>query len=152
MKQTGARILADIKEYWPAALVLLVYTAAVNLIFHNFCPMVIVSGLPCPGCGLTRSIVYLITGRLSQSLYINPMGIPIACILIYFFWNRYIIGRKAKGMTVLITCVTILLLVIYIYRMFMLFPNRVPYVYTENNILSRYFPFYEQILHGFGIL
>ncbi|MCH5256861.1 MAG: DUF2752 domain-containing protein [Lachnospiraceae bacterium] len=152
MKQTGARIWKDIREYWMAAVVLLVYTIAVNLIFHNFCPMVIVSGLPCPGCGLTRSIVCLISGRLSQSLYINPMGIPIACILIYFFWNRYITGRKAKGMTVLITCVVFMLLVLYICRMYMFFPNRVPYVYTENNILSRYFSIYEQILHGFRIL
>ena len=152
MNKIFERIWEDVREYWAAAVTLLVYIIMVNLIFHNFCPMVIVTGLPCPGCGLTRSVIYMISGKIAQSVYINPMGIPIACILAYFFFNRYILGRKAKGMMTLITCVILLLIVLYIWRMYVYFPNRVPYVYIEKNILSQYFGFYEQILHEIGIL
>lgn len=152
VKGIWGRIRRDIAEYWAAVAVLAVYTILVNLIFHAFCPMVIISGLPCPGCGLTRSIVYLASGRIGQSVYINPMGIPIACILIYFFWNRYIIGRSAKGMTQLIAVAVILLLLLYFLRMHSFFPNRIPYVYTEKNILSQNFAFYDKILHYLRIL
>ena len=144
--------MEDIREYRAAAVTLFVYVILVNLLFHNFCPMVIVTGLPCPGCGLTRSIVYLLSGKIVQSVNINPMGIPIACIIIYFFFNRYILGKKAKGMTVLITGVIIMLLLLYLWRMHIYFPNRAPYVYEKDNVLSRYFVFYEQILHEIGIL
>lgn len=152
IKGIKERIKEDIVQYWPAAAVLAVYTAAVNLAFHNFCPMVILSGLPCPGCGLTRSFLALASGKIEQSLFINPMGIPILGVLIYFFWNRYILGRKARYMTLLMGACVILLLILYFWRMHIFFPDRVPYVYTENNILARTNAFYEQILHDLGIL
>lgn len=152
MREIGKRIWHDVETYWAAAAALALYTVMVNLLFHHFCPMVIISGLPCPGCGLTRSFVYLASGKVQQSIYINPMGIPIAGILIYFFWNRYILGRKAKWMMRLIIIAVVMLLVLYFWRMYVFFPNRVPYIYTEGNILSHIFVFYEEILHEAGIL
>lgn len=152
MKQIGSRIWRDIKEYMPAAVVIAVYIIIVNLIFHTSCPMVIISGFPCPGCGLTRSIRYLLFGKIGQSLHINPMGIPIACISLYFFFNRYIIGKKAKGMTALISITIVMLLALYIWRMHIFFPYRAPYVYAEKNILSQNFSFYKQMLHDLKIL
>lgn len=152
VKGIFVRIRRDIAEYWPAAAALALYTVVVNLIFHAFCPMVIISGFPCPGCGLTRSFLYLASGRIMQSVQINPMGIPIAGILVYFFWNRYIIGKKAKGMSALMVIAVILLLALYVCRMHSFFPNRMPYVYAEKNILSRNFAFYDKILHDLRIL
>ena len=152
MKEIKNRILRDIKDFWVAALVIIGYGISVNLIFGAFCPMVIFTGLPCPGCGLTRSVCYLFTGHLQQSFYINPMGIPIVCLIIYFLWNRYIIGRKAKGMMYLIAAAVAFLVLLYVWRMVLFFPERVPYVYTEKNIMSDFFPFYEQILHEWKIL
>lgn len=152
MREIGKRIWHDVKAYWAAAAALALYTIMVNLLFHHFCPMVIISGLPCPGCGLTRSFIYLASGRIQQSIYINPMGIPIAAILIYFFWNRYILGREAKWMMRLIIIAVVMLLVLYFYRMYVFFPNRVPYIYNEGNVLSQVFVFYDEILHEAGIL
>ena len=45
------RIIADAKEYGVAAVMVLLYAVAVNLIFHAFCPLVIFCGFPCPGPG-----------------------------------------------------------------------------------------------------
>ncbi len=66
MREIRERILRDMKDFWLAALVIVGYGAAVNLIFGAFCPMVILTGFPCPGCGMSRSIFYLFTGRLQQ--------------------------------------------------------------------------------------
>lgn len=151
-KEIGARIRRDAKNMWIAAAALAVYTLLMNLIFHAFCPMVIVTGFPCPGCGMTRALFYLITGRISESFQMNPMGIWVACLLLYFGWSRYIIGRSAKGMKMLIGLTIVMLIVCYGIRMFLYFPDRAPYAYTKRNVLAGIFPFYEQILHELRIL
>lgn len=148
----GVRVGKDIRDYWGAAAALLVYTVLLDHIFDAFCPMVIIFGLPCPGCGLTRSVLYLASGQIYRSIWINPMGIPIVGILIYFFWNRYIIGRKAKWIVPLIIIAIVLLVILYIWRMYAFFPDRVPYVYTPDNVLSQNSAFYEQMLHYLRIL
>ncbi len=152
MRKIGERICQDIKNLWPAAIAVIIYTVLVKLIFHAFCPMVVVTGFPCPGCGMTRSLFFLLTGRIGQSVWIHPMGIPIAGLICYFLWNRYILGRTAKGMKGLIIAAIVLLVVLYVWRMHLYFPNRPPYVYAKDNILAKTLPFYEQILHSLRIL
>lgn len=152
MRKIGERICQDIKNLWPAAIAVIIYTVLVKLIFHAFCPMVVVTGFPCPGCGMTRSLFFLLTGRIGQSVWIHPMGIPIAGLICYFLWNRYILGRTAKGMKGLIIAAIVLLVVLYVWRMHLYFPSRPPYVYEEDNILAKTLPFYEQILHSLRIL
>lgn len=152
MRKIVERICQDIKNLWSVAVAVAIYTVLVNLIFHAFCPMVIVTGLPCPGCGMTRSLLFLATGRVGQSLWIHPMGVPIAVLIFYFLWNRYVLGRNAKGMKVLVIAAIVLLVILYIWRMRLYFPDRIPYVYEEDNILAKTLPFYEQILHALGVL
>lgn len=46
------------------------------------CPFRNLTGLPCPGCGLTRSWVYLTHGRLGDGFSANPFGaVAIALVL-----------------------------------------------------------------------
>lgn len=45
---------------------------------ESLCPFLRLSGLPCPGCGLTKSIAVLYDGRLAESLNYNPLGVVIA--------------------------------------------------------------------------
>jgi len=40
------------------------------------------TNIPCPSCGSTRSVQSLMSGNFFQSLYINPMGLIISCIMI----------------------------------------------------------------------
>lgn len=152
MKEIMARIHKDIKEYWPAAVMAAAYFIAANVIFHTSCPFVIFTGFPCAGCGLTRSVRYFMTGRFALSWQVNPMGIPIIAIVIYFLFNRYILRKRAKGIKMLIIISAVILLLLYISRMYVFFPNRAPYVYYENNFLARNFSFYEKVLHDIGIL
>lgn len=152
LKEIKARVMQDIRNLWMAAAAIAVYTVVVNLVFHAFCPMVIVTGFPCPGCGMTRALWYLATGRVGLSVQMHPMGIPAACIFLYFLWNRYVLGRDAKGIRLLIGAFLILLLVLYVWRMYLYFPDRIPYVYVEKNMLSNFFPFYKQVLHELKIM
>ena len=41
------------------------------------CPFRLMTGLPCPGCGLTRSWVYLLHGQPGAATAANPFGILV---------------------------------------------------------------------------
>jgi len=45
------------------------------------CPFRRLTGLPCPGCGLTRSFVYLVHGWWRDALLANPFG-PVLVALV----------------------------------------------------------------------
>ncbi|MEO7716422.1 MAG: DUF2752 domain-containing protein [Capsulimonas sp.] len=40
----------------------------------SICPFYYLTGLPCPGCGLTRAFVLIGHGDLRQSLALHPLG------------------------------------------------------------------------------
>lgn len=47
----------------------------------DLCFFKTVTGLPCPACGSTRSVLSLFNGNFSEALKINPLGFIIAAIL-----------------------------------------------------------------------
>jgi hypothetical protein len=67
----------------PASLVTLALVVGALLPLHlltdgpSFCPFKIATGLPCPGCGMTRSVVALLHGDLGASLFFHPLGIVV---------------------------------------------------------------------------
>lgn len=151
-KVVWGRIKADLKEYGMAFVLLAVYTVFMNLLFHAFCPLVIVSGFPCPGCGVTRAAVCFLTGRWREAWLFNPVVFPVAATGGYFVCRRYLMGKRARGILVLVAFDVVLLILVYAMRMYLYFPDRVPYIYSEDNVLARFFPFYQQMLHEIGIL
>ena len=53
----------------------------------SLCLFYHLTGLPCPGCGLTRSFVCLGHGHLWQSLHWHPLG-PAIYLLFALLWLR----------------------------------------------------------------
>jgi len=43
-----------------------------------------ITGIPCPSCGITRSLIYLTEGNIRDAIYINPLGIVAAIALVTF--------------------------------------------------------------------
>ena len=152
MKAIMRRVGQDIKDLWPAVLALLIYTVLVNVIFHAFCPMLLVTGIPCPGCGMSRALLLLFMGHPTESVRMHPLAPLVLILLIYMGWNRYIIGRKPKKIPFLIGAGVVLLVVCYLIRMYYLFPENQPLMYMEDNLLSRTIPYYKQILYDLKIL
>lgn len=51
-------------------------------LFHNF------TGLPCPGCGLTRSWVSMAHGHFGEALVWHPLGpLMFVATLLYALWS-----------------------------------------------------------------
>ncbi len=49
--------------------------------FPSICFFFFLTGLPCPGCGLTRSIHLLLNGQWAAALAMNPFGPPVLILL-----------------------------------------------------------------------
>lgn len=41
---------------------------------QSLCPLKMLTGFPCPGCGITKSLVFLYEGNLYSSLYYHLFG------------------------------------------------------------------------------
>ena len=53
----------DWDNYKVGLLIAAAVTGAANLLGHGVCPSREFLGLPCPGCGMTRSILLILQGR-----------------------------------------------------------------------------------------
>jgi hypothetical protein len=56
------------------------------------CPLRTITGVPCPFCGMTRSVTAAVHGDLARSLVLNPGGILIVVLavtlLLAWRWRR----------------------------------------------------------------
>ena len=41
---------------------------------QSLCPLKMLTGFPCPGCGITKSLVYFYEGDIQKSLYYHILG------------------------------------------------------------------------------
>jgi hypothetical protein len=63
--------------------------------FHpTVCPLFATTGIPCPLCGMTRSVSAAVHGNLLQSLSYNPAGIAFIALAIYAFVRPEIVRAK----------------------------------------------------------
>ena len=59
------------------------------------CAFRIVSGVPCPGCGMTRALGELTHGRVASSLYFHPLSIPTV-VGIVVVWVYGMVGSRRR--------------------------------------------------------
>src|SRR5690606_15700295 len=51
------------------------------------CLVKLTTGVPCPACGTTRSLLSILSGHLAEALWINPLGFLAAGVLALLpFW------------------------------------------------------------------
>jgi len=79
----------DRKIYWILTLLSLAgYTwLGYHIVWHNHTAVTVcmfknITGLPCPSCGITRSVLSLMQGDLYHAWMINPLGIIAALMLV----------------------------------------------------------------------
>ncbi|WP_281336698.1 DUF2752 domain-containing protein [Flavobacterium eburneipallidum] len=63
---------------------------------QSLCPFKMLTGFPCAGCGITKSMVYLYQGNLQKSLYYHILG-PFAilfCVVTITVLTTELITKK----------------------------------------------------------
>jgi hypothetical protein len=56
------------------------------------CPIRATTGVPCPGCGLTRATMALLSGDLAEALHWHPLVFVLAPILVFTIGRAMLIG------------------------------------------------------------
>ena len=115
----------------------LLYNIVVRTIFHAYCPFLIVTGFPCAGCGMTRAVFYILTGRIGRGMALNPAAPLWIVFLLLFFVERYVRGRMPGYIKLALVFVVLATFGIYLYRMICQFPGSPPLVYYRNNLIAR---------------
>ena len=100
-----SNIWKDIHSIRHALIILLPYMLITQISFHTICPFAILTGFPCPGCGLTRAAIFAFTGQLHAAANINAtvfLWLPLALYVGIF---RYLLCRKPPLLMPLTTVV-----------------------------------------------
>jgi len=63
---------------------------------QSLCPLKMLTGFPCPGCGITKSLVYFYEGDLQKSLYYHILGplVVAFCIVTIVVLTTELITKK----------------------------------------------------------
>lgn len=136
MKIVIRRICTDLIDFKIPIILFILYFVTVINVFHAFCPAVILTGYPCPGCGMTRAFISLFRGNIGQAMKWNPMVFPWLGAGAWFVFRRYICGKKVTGIYQIMGVLCIVMIGVHVYRMACLFPGNAPLTYKEDNILS----------------
>ncbi len=98
------------KIYWMMSAILLVGYSWIgfqrsNLSEHHdgfhFCLFKNLTGMPCPSCGITRSIIQFYNGHFETAILINPLGLIATIMLVITpLWIIHDVVRGSSSMAV----------------------------------------------------
>ena len=151
MGKIWQRVLADAKKFWTIPIMLLILYFVLHKLEGAFCPLVIIFGLPCPGCGIVRALLYVLKGQFAQAFYINPSVYLWIVFLLYIIVVRYILGKPLKRVVLLVTVIVTVMVIRFAYGMYMYYPQRPPFAYTGGNVMEDIIPGYMHMVRDFEI-
>lgn len=146
LSEIGNRIKKDIRQYGLGLILALMLYFLFHALFDAFCPSVLLSGFPCPGCGMTRAVLYLLRGQFARAWALNPAAFLWVLWAALFVWERYGKGRTPKHLLWMLSGILLFMVVVYVFRMWRFFPDRPPYVYRQDNLFARTLPGYETVV------
>ena len=138
MKRIFGRLISAIRKNRVVILIVGVYLAVLKLFTNQICPFVILTGFPCPGCGLTRAGILFLKGEFKEAFRMNPVFYPLLAAAVVFCICRYVMGKEVKFLQKYLILIGIFAVGVYIYRMTEYFPDREPMVYNYRSILGKY--------------
>ena len=86
------RIIHELKQARIAIFMIFMYMVLANFFFGYACPSMVVIGLPCPGCGLTRAAISLARLDFIGAFNFNPMiffALPLIAAYVFMYLKNY---------------------------------------------------------------
>ena len=131
-------IKRDIREHWRAAVFMLAAVAVLVGCFQGACISRIITGLPCPACGMTRAALLFLSGHWQESFRLQPFFFALVVGVLFFTVERYILRRERSSRFLMGYALFMLAaaFAFYIWRMVRYFPHTPPMTYNRDNLLA----------------
>lgn len=108
--------------------------AVILFVFDIGCPTRFVTGVCCPGCGMTRAVIHLCKGDISCAMYYHPLVFTLPIIAILFVIKDRI---NKTILNTLLVIILVLFILIYLIRLFDS-TNTVVYVDVTKSIFYKF--------------
>lgn len=129
------KVCDDLNHYKYLILSILILIIVCTLLFHKFCPVALLTGYPCPGCGMTRAFMLFLTLHWGEAFSMHPMIFLWIPYLLYLFWYRYYLQRPVRFFLLLTLVLCLLTIAVYVARMITMYPGQAPMTYHKPNLL-----------------
>lgn len=139
IKEAWKLIWQDICNFWIAGAAFALYFLFGRLFLYSLCPMVMLTGLPCPGCGMTRAVCSILKGNFAAAWELHPFSYAFLVLALVFVIRRYILQKEIKSLAKYLAAVFVGMIVFYIYRMIRFFPGNPPMSYYYGSLGYRIF-------------
>lgn len=131
-------LLKDIKSARWAIIIIIAYFAFLKNYLYTICPVTLLTGYPCPGCGMTRAMFRIIRFDFVGAWEMHPFIYPIGILAVMFCVSRYFLdGKYMKYVKWFMILIAAGMMVFYIYRMITIFPEIPPMTYYNGNYFNR---------------
>ena len=91
-------LLQDLWNIRIAILLFAIYFVIGRKFLYSLCPMVIMTGFPCPGCGLTRAMFMVLRGDFAGAWKMHPFIYGVIILVGWFGVRRYIQRKETKSL------------------------------------------------------
>ncbi len=131
----------ETKKKLKIAILFLVVVAVLSIIVNiltdgkgTICVISNTTGIPCPSCGLTRSVILLLQFKFKEAfdyhplVYLLPIWIPLL--------GYGILKENGKFVTYTIYSIGIIAVGVWIFRMFLYFPDVEPMTYRWESLFG----------------
>ncbi|MGM9971998.1 MAG: DUF2752 domain-containing protein [Anaeroplasmataceae bacterium] len=129
-----------LKKSWIPLVILLVYIITTHLLFETSCPIKLITGLPCPGCGMTRAFISLLKLDIIKAFNYHALFIIVPFIIFIFIFQERPIINKLFNSKILWSVVIALFIGYFIYRIIYVRPD-VPMDFYKDSLINKLFKF-----------
>ena len=128
----------DLKHAKWAILLVFAYFVLLRKLLITICPAVLITGFPCPGCGMTRAFICLLHLDFAGAWQMHPFVYLFMIFVLWFGIRRYIFGiSDTEKVWKTLAVLGIFMILFYIWRMLRYFPGDPPMSYYYGNVLLK---------------
>ena len=143
-KKWGERIRRMVIDYRTPVFAMILFSAFSIALTGATCVLRTITGIPCPGCGLTRATLALIRFDWPEAFRFHPMVFLLWPFLLCFAILLLLKKTTVRKFTPYLVVFGICLVLVYLVRMILFFPNVEPMVYDYHSVFGRILLFVRQ--------
>ena len=98
------------------------------------CLIKLITGFPCPGCGITRAYLSILNLNFKDAWNYHPLFWFIPPVVVFIILAHKTLFHNRKKEVIFLILVFSIFFSVYIYRLIMLFPNTPTMDYNKNSL------------------